>query len=128
MKADTKIDVAKKKGEFYNAQIILSDGTTWLYNAEKYLDEWTIVFYTPVGKTQPTENKGKIALETFAAVERLTKEFIEYQKPERFSFSGGGRSRNKLYDLLAKKIVKTKKYKMKKDKGLMSDFWEFERI
>lgn len=138
MKKGTKIDVYKGKYE-YNAKIELEDGTTWLYNAMDYNgdDEWDIVFYEPsqddVGSNYKvnkilTKNKPKIALETFAAVEKITYDFIKYHKPMIITFNAQGRSREKLYDLLAKKIVKSGKYELSKDVGLKSAYWRFRRI
>jgi len=117
MKAKTQIDRVKKVGEYYNAEITLSDGTTWLYNAESYDRGKTfiIVFYERFDKPNKLDDKHKVALETFAAVEQLTKEFIQWQKPREFSFTSVVGSRSKLYDLLAKRIIKSGKYTMEKN-------------
>lgn len=118
-KSKTQIDVAKKVGEYYNAQITLEDGTKWLYNAESYDrgKTYIIVFYESFNDPNKfkKQDKPKIALKTFAAVEQLTKEFIQWQKPEEFSFTSDVGSRSKLYDLLAKKIKKSGKYTMEKN-------------
>lgn len=130
MKADTNIDIKKAKGKYFNALITLEDGTQWLYNAEIGMDdiEWLISFYAPSDKTQDIKDRSKVAVETFAAVIHLTEQFLKQEKPEAFAFQAMGRSRTKLYDLLAKKITKTGKYKLSIDRGLgRSSNYRFER-
>lgn len=131
MRANTSIDIKKQKGKYFNALITLEDGTQWLYNAEIGMDdtEWLISFYAPSDKTQDIKNKSKVAVETFAAVIHLTEQFIKQEKPEAFAFQAMGKSRIKLYDLLAKKITNTKKYKLSIDRGLgSSSNYRFEKI
>jgi hypothetical protein len=113
MKADTKIEISKRKNKYFDALITLEDGIQWYYEA-KLIDEneWDISFYPPeFNKKRPlNKDRGKVALQTFAAVESITKQFIEYQKPDRIEFSASGGSRQKLYDLLATKIAQSGKY------------------
>ena len=99
MKAKTNIEVHKSLGREYNAKITLSDGTTWLYNAVDYEGSGTfdIVFYAPSdSKSIPSGNKNKVALETFAAIEKITMDFIKYEDPDYITFNAHGKSKVKL--------------------------------
>lgn len=114
MKSDTKIDVIKKKGDLYNAKIDLEDGTQWFFNAvnEPRKDNWNISFWqSELAGPQEVKNKHKVGIQLFAAVEKLVSDFLKWGEPEEFSFSATGTSRIKLYNTLAKKIIKTGKYK-----------------
>ena len=133
MKAKTNIEVHKSLGREYNAKITLSDGTTWLYNAVDYEGSGTfdIVFYAPSdSKSIPSGNKNKVALETFAAIEKITMDFIKYEDPDYITFNAHGKSKVKLYDLLAKKIVKSKKYRLYRDGGgkFGATYYKFEKV
>ena len=130
MKSSTKIKLAKKKDEDYNAKITLSTGDEWFYNATNDFgeDNWDIAFYGPSLSPGIKGDKNKVALETFAAVEKLTKDFLKEFKPKYFYFTGTGTSRIKLYKTLAKKILKDGTYK----KGnvptmLQGSMWNFAR-
>lgn len=133
MRKGTKIKVHKGSNE-YNAEIELEGGQKWLYNAMDYDGNgiWDIVFYEPSKDMISFDQKGdkhKVALETFAAVEKLTRDFIKYHEPSVISFNAQGKSRVKLYDLLAKKIVKSKKYRLSKDGGgkFSASYYRLER-
>lgn len=128
MHKDTKIRFSKKKGERFNAKITLEDGQEYLFQAETYKDEddWYIAFEKDRGKL-PTGDTAKIGLQIFAAVEKIVTSFIIQEKPESFSFTGTGNSRIKLYDLLAKKILKSGKYELDKEDLLQGVKWSFDR-
>lgn len=123
MKADTKIEISKKKNKYFDALITLEDGIQWYYEAQLMDEnEWAISFYPPENnREQRIKDKSKIALHTFAAIESITKQFIEYQKPDRIEFSAAGDSRQKLYDLLAKKITQSGKYVDASKMGISSN-------
>jgi len=130
MKKGTVIKKAKKKNEYWNAEIILTSGDKWYYNATNDFNEdnWGIAFYAPTLSPGIRGDKNKVALETFAAVEKLTKEFLKEFKPERFYFSASGVSRIKLYHTLAKKILKDGTYEEEaNDRMLQGNNWRFVR-
>lgn len=130
MKKGTVIKKAKKKDQYYNAEITLSTGDKWYYNASNDFgeDNWGIVFYAPSLSSGIKGEKTKVALETFAAVEKMTKDFLKEFKPKRFYFTASGSSRIKLYNTLAKKILKDGKYEQEgDDKMLQSHQWRFVR-
>ena len=128
MKSDTDIDLGHKKGDYFNAKITLGSGDIWYFNATNDMGDgdWSIVFYAPSMSPGIRGDKNKVALETFAAVEKLVKDFIDKEKPERFHFTGTGTSRVKLYNTLAKKILKSGKYEKGPDmKMLQGAAWIF---
>jgi len=128
MKSDTKIDVKRQKGMYFNAKITLENGVQWFFNATNEMDddEWDIAFYSASGHDPLTGNKNQMGLQTFAAVEKLVIDFIEAEDPEEFHFSATGKSRVKLYNTLAKKILKSGKYKKgTAPKLLMGSKWSF---
>ena len=130
MKKDTDIKRAKKKDQYYNAKITLSTGDVWYYNATNDFgeDNWNISFYGDSLSPGVRGDKHKVALETFAAVEKLTKEFLKEFKPNRFYFSASGVSRIKLYQTLVKKILKDATYKeAPHDRTLQGHHWRFIR-
>lgn len=131
MKSDrTKIDVKKKRGFHYNAKIQLEDGTQWFFNAVNNMGEgdWDISFWASELADTEVEDKHKAGIQLFAAVENLTKEFLKYEKPEQFRFSATGVSRIKLYNTLAKKIIKGGEYKKGQyQRMLQGNNWSFIR-
>ena len=130
MKSGTKIDAVKKKDQYYNAKITLSSGDIWYYNATNDMgeDDWGIAFYAPSTSPGIRGDKNKVALETFAAVEKLTKDFLKEFKPKKFYFTASGASRIKLYQTLAKKILKDGTYKeAPHDRMIQGHNWRFVR-
>lgn len=128
MKKGTILDIAKKKDQYYNAKIILTTGDMWYFNATNDFgeDEWSIAFYAPSLSPGIRGEKTKVALETFAAVEKLTKDFLKEFKPKKFYFTASGSSRIKLYHTLAKKILKDGTYKeAPHDRMLQGHNWIF---
>lgn len=131
MKSGTKIDVKKKRGFHYNAKIDLEDGTQWFYNATNEMreGEWNITFWqSELAGPQEVKDKHKVGLQLFAAVEKLTRDFLKWEEPEQFIFSATGVSRIKLYETLAKRILKDGSY----EKGpsirmLQGNNWRFVR-
>jgi hypothetical protein len=131
MKSGTTIDVKKKRGFEYNAKIGLKDGTHWFFNAvnDPGEDNWNISFWqSELAGPQEIKDKRKAGLQLFAAIEKLMHDFIKWGKPEYFYFTGTGTSRVKLYNTLAKKILKDGKY----EKGnvpvlLQGAMWNFVR-
>jgi len=84
-----------------------------LYESVFKNEHFEITFKDEKYKLTQIKKTPKIALQVFAAVEELTKQFIKSRKPLIFSFSAKTTepSRVKLYDLLSKKITKlSKKY------------------
>lgn len=128
MSAKTQIKYKKKPGETWNAFITLDDGTEWIFNATSFDEPWSLVFYPPIDQVQIKGDKTKIGIKTFAAIEKVVEGFIKDENPEEFGFTGSGSSRVKLYNLLAKKIVKTGKYKQQKAMRLLQGKqWSFIR-
>ena len=131
MKSGTKIRKSNKKGLYYNAKIQLEDGTQWFYNAVNSMGEgdWDISFWAAeLAGEQQVKDKHKAGIQLFAAVENLTKEFLKYEKPEQFRFSATGVSRIKLYNTLAKKIIKSGEYKKGQSvRMLQGNNWSFVR-
>ena len=130
MKSGTIINVKKKRGFHYNAKIDLEDGTQWFFNAvnndPRDEDSWDISFYQ--SGMEEVKDKRKSGLQLFAAVEKLVRDFLKWGKPEYFYFTGTGASRIKLYETLAKRILKDGKY----EKGnvpvlLQGAMWNFKR-
>jgi len=129
MKKGTKIEPAKKKGEYFNAKITLSTGDIWYFNAENDFDddEWDIAFYAPSMSPGIKGDTHKVGLQTFAAIEKLFKDFIKTEDPKEFHFTGG-EMHKKLYNTLADRILKTGKYKKGAvPKLLMGNKWSFVR-
>jgi hypothetical protein len=129
MKKGTKIDVKKKRGFHYNAKIDLEDGTQWFFNAVNNMGEgdWDISFWAAeLAGEQKVKDKHKVGLQLFAAVEKLTKDFLKWEKPEQFRFSATGVSRIKLYNTLAKRILKETPYKKGQSMRLLQgNNWSF---
>ena len=131
MKSNTKLDVKSQKGRHFNAKISLKNGTQWFFSAENEMGEgdWNIAFWeSDIYSSSSIPDKHKVGLQLFAAVEKLTKDFLKSEKPERFRFSATGVSRIKLYETLAKKILKDGTY----EKGpsmrmLQGNNWSFVR-
>jgi hypothetical protein len=68
---------------------------------------WEIGFEDETGGTGTTGKVGgKSAIELFAALESIIKNFMKKFVPEVIGFSGKGGSKTKLYKLLAKKMTK----------------------
>jgi len=127
MKSDTKIKYIKRKGHYFNAKITLGTGDEWLFNASDDFNEnqWDIAFYAPSISPGLKGDPNKVGLQTFAAIEKLFKEFLKEEDPGEFHFTGG-RMHTKLYNKLADRILKTGKYK-KGDvpKLLTGNKWSF---
>jgi 6-phosphogluconolactonase/glucosamine-6-phosphate isomerase/deaminase len=117
MKANTKI-ITKKGRKFYDADITLSSGDyfqltiekgSFLYQSKKgeiKLEEWEIVFEDERGFIKTNKRGTKVALELFAAIESVVSDFINIEEPDAILFTGTGKSKIKLYNLLARKIAK----------------------
>lgn len=133
MKSDTKLDVKSKKGRHFNAKITLEDGTQWFFSAENEMGEgdWNIAFWSDQLRGSMSikdKDKPKTGIQLFAAVEKLTKDFLKLEKPEQFRFSATGVSRIKLYETLAKKILKDGTYKKGQSmRMLQGNNWSFVR-
>lgn len=71
----------------------------------KYI--WEISFEDAMGRHYKVTTERGTALQVFAAVEEITKQFIKKYKPKLVTFSAevGEASRVKLYKLLARKIT-----------------------
>lgn len=122
MKSKTQLDV-KQGNDYVDATIITTDGErfeltidkgSWYYHpfVEKYnreMDEWEIVFTDETGSIKRVKKSPKIAIELFAAIEKVVTDFIKKYKPEAIRFTGTG-DKEKLYRLLGKKIEKSGKY------------------
>ena len=104
-------------GEAYEVDIYKGSGVFSLANTDKYgkdsfmfLEKWDIYFSDAktgaIEKLESEPQKPKTALKLFAAIEAIMKSFIKNKRPEAMSFSGLGKSKVKLYDMLAKKIIK----------------------
>jgi len=91
----------------------------------KITHDWYIAFQKD--ESDIKDNSVKIGLQIFAAVERIVTSFITQEKPESFSFTGTGKTRIKLYDLLARKILKSGKYELDKENLLQGSKWSFEK-
>ncbi len=128
MKSGTKIKYAKKKGKYFNAKITLESGDEWVFNAENSFDddEWDIAFYSPHSASAGIKgDPNKVGLQTFAAIELIFKKFMKAEDPEEFHFTGG-EMHKKLYSTLAKRILKTGKYKKgEAPKLLIGNKWSF---
>jgi hypothetical protein len=67
---------------------------------------WAIYFSDEEGRMITISREKGVAIELFAAIEKIFRKFIQDKKPEAIKFSGSSESKFKLYTLLAKKITK----------------------
>lgn len=86
-----------------------------------YLD-WEIIFVDEKESSETTAVGGKQALELFAAIEHVIKKFVKDYDPEVIRFSGKGKSKTKLYTLLARKMAKSGYYRLSKKEVKFLDF------
>ena len=136
MSADTYLDVEFNTSDRYQVNIILPDQESqYEYNANKFakknftshvrkilnkngietddkFEYWNISFQDEFGKFSQVEKSGQEALQLFAAVIKVTENFVKSKKPKVFGFSAKTTeaSRVKLYDLLARKVKGYKLY------------------
>jgi hypothetical protein len=94
--------------------------------------EWSVVFFNMskpgrfgIGNSEITGDKGTSALRVFSGVATALSRFIKDRKPPVFFFSAEERSRVRLYDRLAKMIVKLFRYKYEKDGDGIDSFYVF---
>lgn len=117
MKSDTQLEVKKGKnyvdagitttaGDEFNLTI---DKGSWIFY-DRDVEEWEIAFTDDTGTIKTSPKSPKTAIELFAAIEKVVKDFIIKYKPEAIRFSGLGESKDKLYSMLSKRIVKSGKY------------------
>jgi hypothetical protein len=140
MKANTKIEpwnsgqahggarITLSNGEVFNFYI--SPGNVELQDGTK-IDRFELMFTDSKSEIN-TSAKGKnTAVELFAALEKIVKEFIQTQKPSVIEFSPANKdekSKQKLYVLLAKKIAKKFGYVIQdKDNNITKYFFSYRQ-
>ena len=113
IKSNAKITYKEPDRDF-KAKIVLDD-VTWIFSADwGYQDDLRYkINFTSAGSMYGKTLKSNVGIKTFAAMEKVTREFIKRKKPELFTFTGPD-DKVKLYDMLAKKIVKSGQYKLEK--------------
>lgn len=89
---------------------------------------WTITFEDSAAHMEIEEKPRGVALNLFAAIEKVMRDFVKAKKPLVFSFSSEEfeESRVKLYNLLAKRISKKGGYDVEVQKGL-AQFYLFTK-
>jgi hypothetical protein len=89
---------------------------------------WQIAFESPTGKFTLEPKKQGTAIQLFAALEYLTKKFIQKYKPEIIYYVGvHEKSRQKLFDTIAKRISKLGYNSAGKFKGKTGNYWILEK-
>lgn len=137
MTRKTDIKYEGRRGKTFIAKITLEDGTKFSFEARYDIDEygsdWDITFEGRAGLVKPTDAgiETTTALQLFAALGVVFKEFVKREKPAKFSFSAGDKSRIKLYDTASKRIARQLKYKVIRKDQTYKDFsgvvWEFTK-
>jgi hypothetical protein len=127
MRKGTIIDkVSFTKNETYRARITLEDGTLFKFEADIYNEDfWDVNFQDEKGRIS-IQPKGKnVAIELFAALEKVFTDFISKAKPDEIQFSSSNyeKSRVKLYHMVAKKIAKKGNFQIQYMKGNKTDTW-----
>jgi hypothetical protein len=157
MKASTQITYYKNTSKLFAARIHLEGGRFFIFEAEKIneyefdkeygdgmpeelvFDEdgnyfgnrsiiWDIVFTDEEGDIEQKQTDRRVALQLFAALQEVFKEFIKRKNPKLFCMAAANYepSRVKLYKTIVKKIkgysVSTKNYK---DYGFL--IWFFKK-
>jgi hypothetical protein len=130
MKKGTEISPAKVSKEVYEQTISLEDGLIFKFKAHYFRsdDMWEIVFEDEEKRTYQIGKRKGAALELFAALENVLKNFILKTLPNKFRFTADveEKSRVKLYDLIAKKIEKTQGFKYTREKKPMAVAYTFK--
>ena len=111
MKKGTTITPPKYKEEsMYEQDIILEDGLKFKFICYFFRTSglWEVAFEDEQEVRAKEAKRQWASIELFAALEKVFKTFIDKALPNEFHYSADleEKSRVKLYDLLAKKIVK----------------------
>ena len=122
------IFIEKNKYEQY---IILEDGLKFKFIGSyfKTAELWYVVFEDEEKRQHKANKRKGAALELFAALEKVFKQFIENTLPNKFRFMADidEKSRIRLYDILSKKIEKMGAgFKSKKKKSPAHMIYDFE--
>ena len=115
----------------YKQYIILEDGLKFIFSCFYFriADIWEVAFEDEEARRYTITKRKGAALELFAALEKVFKQFIEKTLPNKFRFTADieEKSRVKLYDLLAKKIEKMGMgYKYTKKQSSSSTIYNFK--
>lgn len=111
MRKKTVISSPKyKEKSMYEQTVTLEDGLQFKFICYYFstADIWEVTFEDENEYREKAPKRKGAAVELFAALEKVFKQFLEKALPDRFRFLADidEKSRIKLYDLLAKKISK----------------------
>lgn len=127
MRKGTIIDrVSFTKNETFGARITLEDGELFRFEANIYNEDfWDVTFEDQHSKTSQQPKGMNVALELFAALEKVFTDFMKKANPDEIQFSAANyeKSRVKLYHLISKKIAKKGNFQVQYMKGNITDTW-----
>jgi len=121
LKSKTDIRRGTLTSQYWDVDIILTTGDkfelTFEKWGEKWGEKWDIIFTDESGSIETSTKGPKVALELFAAIEKVTTEFIKKVKPQYILFSSGAfeAKKQKLYNTLAQRISKKANYSIQSD-------------
>lgn len=127
MSANTKIKYTSSSRSF-NAGITLESGAYFLFRGDIITKgQWYIYFEDEKGTMSKAPKERGVALQLFAALQEVLKNFIKTKKPMRFEFKGmpGEASREKLYNTIA---LRMPKLGYKKNPVPGAGEWSFTRV
>ena len=117
LKSKTDIRRGTLTSQYWDVDIILTTGDKFELTFEKWGEKWDIIFTDESGSIETSTKGPKVALELFAAIEKVTSEFIIKVKPQYILFSSGAfeSKKQKLYNTLAQRISKKANYSIQSD-------------
>ena len=117
LKSKTDIRRGTLTSQYWDVDIILTTGDKFELTFEKWGEKWDIIFTDESGSIETSTKGPKVALELFAAIEKVTTEFIKKVKPQYILFSSGAfeAKKQKLYNTLAQRISKKANYSIQSD-------------
>ncbi len=140
MKRKTDIKYEGSRGSKFTANITLEDGTKFLFTALENSNihtattsDWIVQFEGSAGFGKPIGAgvETTTAIQLFAALGVVFKEFVKREKPSKITFIALTKSRIKLYDTASKRIAKQLKYKVTRKTHEYKDTtgvaWEFTK-
>ena len=120
----------KIESESYTADFTV-EGVKYYFDANLDIDSWSISF-TAYGKDDSQDGKTGITgtgneFTVFATIIEIIEKFINHYNPREFWFSAKEKSRIKLYNVFAQKIVNKWDYEVDIDQGLKSISYGFSQ-